>query len=54
MLEICVNDTRVNGFVYFSLTDDTYTINTYGLIAETGHKRLIFFKYKEIIAKIVG
>ena len=54
MLEICANDTRVNGFVYFSLTDDTYTINTYGLIAETGHKRLIFFKYKETIAKIVG
>ncbi|MFW9853078.1 MAG: hypothetical protein ACFFDS_09050 [Candidatus Thorarchaeota archaeon] len=54
MLEICTNDTRVNGFVYFSLTDDTYTINTYGIIAETGHKRLIFFKYKEIIAKIVG
>ncbi len=54
MLEICANDARVNGFVYFSLTDDTYTINTYGLIAETGHKRLIFFKYKEIVANIVG
>ncbi len=54
MLEICANDTRVNGFMYFSLTDDTYTINTYGLVAETGHKRLIFFEYKEIIADIVG
>lgn len=54
MLEICANDTRVNGFVYFSLIDDTLAINTYGLVAETGHKRLIFFKYKEIIAYIVG
>ena len=54
MLEICANDPRVNGFVYFSLIDDTLAINTYGLIAETGHIRLIFLKYKEIIADLVG
>ena len=53
MLEICINDERVNGFVYVSLKDSTGGINTYGLVAQTGNKRLAFYKLKEIIEKVL-
>ncbi|NPD89260.1 MAG: hypothetical protein HGN29_11090 [Asgard group archaeon] len=52
ILEICVNDERVQGFVYVSLQDSTGGINTYGLVAQTGYKRLAFYKLKEIIEKV--
>ncbi|MHA1953395.1 MAG: hypothetical protein ACW96U_05575 [Candidatus Heimdallarchaeaceae archaeon] len=52
ILDICVNDERLYGFVYTSLQDSTGGINTYGLVAQTGYKRLSFHKLKEIIEKV--
>ncbi|MHA1406810.1 MAG: hypothetical protein ACTSSG_05460 [Candidatus Heimdallarchaeaceae archaeon] len=54
MLEICVNDSRVKGLIYFSLIDDTFGLNTDGLVAESRHKRLAFEKYKAIIQQVKG
>ena len=54
MLENCLNDIKIKGFVYYSLLDDFYGANTLGLVTETGYKRMAFTKYKEIIAEILG
>jgi hypothetical protein len=54
MLENCLNDEKVKGFVYYSLLDDFYGANTLGLVTETGYRRMAFTKYKEIIAEILG
>ncbi len=54
MLENCLNDVKIKGFVYYSLLDDFYGANTLGLVTETGYRRMAFTKYKEIIAEILG
>ncbi|MCK4896041.1 MAG: hypothetical protein KAS47_04480, partial [Candidatus Heimdallarchaeota archaeon] len=54
MLENCLNNDKVKGFVYYSLLDDFYGANTLGLVTETGYRRMAFTKYKEIIAEILG
>jgi hypothetical protein len=53
ILDICVNDDRVHGFIYVSLQDSTGGINTYGLVAQTGYRRLAFYKLQEIIEKVL-
>jgi len=50
VLEQCLNEYRIKGFIYFSLVDNSYAANSMGLVAETGYKRLAYNKYKEIIA----
>ncbi len=66
LLEICTNDvlaagnnTQITGFQgtikglnYFSLIDDLSTGNSLGLVGESGHKRLSYYKYQEIIATV--
>lgn len=54
MLENCLNNEKVKGFVYYSLLDDFYGANTLGLVTETGYRRMAFTKYKEIITEILG
>ncbi len=54
MLEICVNNNQINGFVYFTLIDYSPGINTLGLVAESGHVRTSFTKYKEIIQYVTS
>jgi len=54
MLENCLNNDKVKGFVYYSLLDDFYGANTLGLVTETGYRRMAFTKYKEIIAEVLG
>ncbi len=54
MLENCLNNDIVKGFVFFSLLDDFYNGNTLGLVTETGYRRLAFTKYQEIIAEVLG
>ena len=54
MLEYCVNNEKVHGFIYYSLVDDFYGANTLGLVTETGYVRMAFNKYKEIIELVTG
>lgn len=54
VLEQCVNNPLVKGFIYYSLMDQTIAANSLGLVAETGYKRDSFEKYKEIIQKVKG
>ncbi|MCE7739130.1 MAG: hypothetical protein GPJ50_07115, partial [Candidatus Heimdallarchaeota archaeon] len=53
LLEICVKESRIKGFNYFSLIDDLAGGNSLGLVGQTGHQRLSFYKYQEIINKVV-
>ena len=54
MLEICVNQEQIHGLVYFTLIDYSPGINTLGLVAESGHVRKAFDKYKEIIQYVTS
>ncbi|MCG3216395.1 MAG: hypothetical protein KAS63_06725 [Candidatus Heimdallarchaeota archaeon] len=54
MLEICVNNEQIKGFVYFTLIDYSPAINTLGLVAESGHVKRAFTKYKEIIQDVTS
>ena len=49
MLEVVLNEPKFKGFIYFSLQDDLSGGNSLGLVSATGHKRLSFYKYSEII-----
>ncbi|MHA1865796.1 MAG: hypothetical protein ACTSVB_00235 [Candidatus Heimdallarchaeaceae archaeon] len=51
-LEIIVNNHKITGFICDPLMDRTITANLNGLVAENGHKRLAFYKYKEIIETV--
>lgn len=53
LLEICVKESRIKGFNYFSLIDDLAGGNSLGLVGQTGHRRLSFYRYQEIINKVV-
>lgn len=54
VLEQCINNPMVKGFIYYSLMDQSIAANSLGLVAETGYKRDSFEKYKEIIQKMKG
>ena len=41
------------GFIYYSLQDDLSGGNSLGLVSATGHKRLSFYKYNEIIETVI-
>ncbi|MHA1204840.1 MAG: hypothetical protein K9W45_13340 [Candidatus Heimdallarchaeum aukensis] len=51
-LEIVVNNQKITGFICDPLMDRTITANLNGLVAENGHKRLAFYKYKEVIKAV--
>ncbi|MBY9000190.1 MAG: hypothetical protein KGD64_04695 [Candidatus Heimdallarchaeota archaeon] len=53
MLENCLNNDKIKGFVYYSLLDDFYGANTLGLVTETGYRRMAYHTYKEIIAQVI-
>ena len=53
MLEVVLNEPRFKGFIYFSLQDDLSGGNSLGLVSATGHKRLSFYKYNEIIETVI-
>lgn len=53
LLELVLNQTVFKGFVYFSLQDDLSGGNSLGLVSATGHKRLSFYKYNEIIETVI-
>ena len=52
VLEQALNNPQIKGFIYFCLIDNSYAANSMGLVAETGYKRMAFYKYKEIIAQV--
>jgi hypothetical protein len=52
MLEVILNEPRLKGFIYFSLQDDLSGGNSLGLVSATGHKRLSFYRYNEIIETV--
>ncbi len=53
MLELCLNEPKIKGFVYFSLQDDLSGGNSLGLVSATGHKRLSFDRYNSIIEVVL-
>ncbi|MCK4845932.1 MAG: hypothetical protein KAS95_09675, partial [Candidatus Heimdallarchaeota archaeon] len=54
VLNQCINNPVVKGFIYYSLMDQSIAGISLGLVAETGYKRDSFEKYKEIIQKMKG